>query len=334
MAVTKPKPIPLLPSSVGVQIAQFNGYHLVGRPSAAPLKRLPHCDPQRRRFLERLIGRWVELPQLLHDYIGRTGVEPNPPVGPQHIWRDRHQDWNMPLPFAPHKRTSGVNVLVLIDTCVRLMREGRLLVRSATPDPAFPASVLPLDWGDRKQSAAGEDFLYRREAVPGVSNRLHWPGDASGVTLGSGYDMKLREEEEIENHMLQLGLPADISSKIAEGAGLEGAKARDFCVKHKDVVYISAEQEIELMRMVLPTYEKRMNNALSVSIKSILFQSEIDALISFTYNRGSLKNTKLADYINSGNLDLAEDGFNQFRPGRDINRRPAEIALFTQGRYR
>lgn len=327
------KSLPLLPSLATVEIAQVNGYHFIGRPHATPLKRLSFCDPERRRFLQGLLGLWAELPARLHDYLVRTGIEPNLPAGPLPLWQRPYQPADQVIPFHAPKRSTPINLPKLIDDCVRLMREGRLLVRSASPNPAFPASVLPLDWGDRKQSAAGEDFLYRRESLPGVSNRLHWPGGASGVTLGPGYDMKSRLEDEVKNDMLQLGLSAKVSSKVAEGSFLEGEKARDFCAENKDVVYLSTEQEIQLMRMILPTYEKRMNDALSVSIKSLLFQSEIDSLISFTYNRGSLIKTKLANYTNSGRLDLVDDGFNQFRPGGDINRRPAEIALFTEGRY-
>ncbi len=324
----------ILPGLATVPIAQVNGYHFIGRPHATPLKRLAYCDPERRRFLQTLLGMWTELPARLHDYLVRAGIESIPAIGPvPSTWQRPYQPAEQVIPFHAPKLSTPINMPKLIEDCVRLMREGRLLVRSASLNPTFPASVLPLDWGDRRQSAAGEGFLYRRESLPGVSNRLHWPGGLSGVTLGSGYDMKSRPKDEIENHMLQLGLSTKISSEIADGSFLEGEKARAFCVKNKDVVYLSAEQEIQLMRMILPTYEKRMNDALSVSIKSLLFQNEIDSLISFTYNRGSLGKTKLANYINSGRLNLVDDGFNQFRPGGDINRRPAEISLFTEGRY-
>ncbi len=327
------KSLPLIPNLTTVEIAQVNGYRFIGRPHATPLKRLSFCDPERRRFLQGLLGLWAELPARLHGYLVRAGIEPNLPAGPLPLWQRPYQPADQVIPFHTPKRSTSINMPKLIDDCVRLMREGRLLVKSASPNPAFPASVLPLDWGDRRQSAAGEGFLYRRESLPGVSNRLHWPGGASGVTLGPGYDMKSRREDEVKNDMLQLGLSTEISSKIAKGATQEREEARDFCVNNRDLVYLSLDQEIQLMRMVLPIYEKRMNDALSISIKPLLFQNEIDSLISFTYNRGSLRKTKLVNYINSGRLDLVDDGFNQFSPGGDINRRPAEIALFTEGRY-
>ncbi|OCG56623.1 hypothetical protein A9G36_02795 [Gilliamella sp. Choc6-1] len=41
-----------------------------------------------------------------------------------------------------------------------------------------------------KTSQAGLNFIYLAEARKNVSNKLHWPGQGSGITLGPGYDMK------------------------------------------------------------------------------------------------------------------------------------------------
>jgi len=64
-------------------------------------------------------------------------------------------------------------------------------------------------------SENGLRFIFRREAQAGVSNHLHWPGGSSGVTLGPGYDMKLRGPSEIAKDMTSIGLTEDIASQIS-----------------------------------------------------------------------------------------------------------------------
>jgi hypothetical protein len=51
--------------------------------------------------------------------------------------------------------------------------------------------------GDKTVSANGLTFLYNREAQKGVSNKPHWPGGSSGVTLGPGYDLGHRTAAQI-----------------------------------------------------------------------------------------------------------------------------------------
>ncbi len=55
-------------------------------------------------------------------------------------------------------------------------------VRSPAP-PTPPNAAMSL-------SPAGHNALYRREAQNGVSDHTYFPGAASGVTLGPGYDMR------------------------------------------------------------------------------------------------------------------------------------------------
>nr|WP_237703595.1 hypothetical protein [Erwinia sp. Ejp617] len=62
-------------------------------------------------------------------------------------------------------------------------------------------------------SASGLKFLYYKEAWIGKSCFLHFPGGASGVTIGPGYDMKMRSEIEIKSKMMQLGIEQTIAEK-------------------------------------------------------------------------------------------------------------------------
>lgn len=58
-----------------------------------------------------------------------------------------------------------------------------------------------------RTSVRGRSFIERHEEMRGVSNRLHWPGGASGVTLGPGYDMRDRSQAEVEKKLRAIKIP-------------------------------------------------------------------------------------------------------------------------------
>jgi hypothetical protein len=63
-------------------------------------------------------------------------------------------------------------------------------------------------------SQAGLDFIWNEEYFGGISEKLHWPGGASGVTLGAGYDMKARSANEVSSDLLSIGIPAGSTRPI------------------------------------------------------------------------------------------------------------------------
>ena len=68
-------------------------------------------------------------------------------------------------------------------------------------------------------SKNGLRFIYSHESQESVSNRLHWPKGASGVTLGPGYDMKTRKEQAIIDDMIVIDLKPETAQKVAEASG-------------------------------------------------------------------------------------------------------------------
>ncbi|MTD42643.1 hypothetical protein GIX45_29235 [Erwinia sp. CPCC 100877] len=73
---------------------------------------------------------------------------------------------------------------------------------------------------------------------PWFSRKVHWPGNlskcatnASGVTLGRGFDMGARTKGEIIHKLLLAGIPRKQAEKFAEGAKLTHCKAADFVRK-------------------------------------------------------------------------------------------------------
>ncbi|MFT8723726.1 MAG: hypothetical protein ABF759_14325, partial [Acetobacter malorum] len=106
-----------------------------------------------------------------------------------------------------------------------------------------------------KTSLHGRGFIERHEEMKGVSNRLHWPGGASGVTLGPGYDMRDRSRTEVEQKLRSIKVPSDLATKAAAGAGLRGEAARKFARDNKNLVNLTNDQQSRLLQVNLPSYE-------------------------------------------------------------------------------
>jgi len=64
------------------------------------------------------------------------------------------------------------------------------------------------------------------------SRTAHWPGGASGVTVGRGYDMRHRSWSEVYQALVGAGVPDGDALELADGAGLSGTEARDFIADH------------------------------------------------------------------------------------------------------
>jgi hypothetical protein len=80
------------------------------------------------------------------------------------------------------------------------------------------------------------------------SRVLHWPGGASGVTIGRGYDMKMKSRAKVEGDLIAAGVPAADAKEIAKGAGLSGAAAKAFKDSHKSFS-ISQETQVKLFEI-------------------------------------------------------------------------------------
>lgn len=177
-------------------------------------------------------------------------------------------------------------------------------------------------------------FIFSHEAQAGTTNRLHWPGGASGVTLGAGYDMKGRSEAGIIADMKAIGLSDETAAGIAKAAGKEDSAANDFAKDNRNVVDLTHEQEVGLLRHTVKPYEKMVRN----SIKIQLSQNQFDALVSFAYNPAARWDS-VTNFINTGKVDAAmskiKEGIKSkgtVLPGL-VHRRDDEVNLYQEGRY-
>lgn len=133
-----------------------------------------------------------------------------------------------------------------------------------------------------KTSAAGVAFIEAREELHNVTNRLHFPSGASGVTLGPGYDMKERSQNEIRGDLMAIGLSRATATAAAAGAGKTGEAARAFCKENYRLLDLTPEQQAALLGQIIGSYEGTVHRL----VRRWLYQWEFDALVSFAYNSG------------------------------------------------
>ena len=94
---------------------------------------------------------------------------------------------------------------------------------------------------------------------PYFSRVIHWPGnDASGVTIGRGYDLGQRSHTEVLDDMISAGVCRTQAESIANGAGLRGDDAKAFVESRKESIgTITHEQQVRLFNNIYPIYEAR-----------------------------------------------------------------------------
>lgn len=146
---------------------------------------------------------------------------------------------------APTARTPASPTIDALRREPGLDRQRGLLAPSVAPADATAVSVpqpkvaelLP-DKGKLTYRAEGSND----PANPFYSRRLHWPGGASGVTLGRGYDLSQRKGRTVQADLQTAGLDEALARRISAGAGKTGRGARDFVSKNKDIEISEAAQ--------------------------------------------------------------------------------------------
>jgi GH24 family phage-related lysozyme (muramidase) len=183
-------------------------------------------------------------------------------------------------------------------------------------------------------SEKGYKFIYRIEAGP-KSNSLHHPTSTSGVTIGAGYDMKERKAANIKADLEKVNVPNNVAAVLSLGAGLIGQAADSFCAKNKALVNLTVEQQLGLLKLIIPReYERLPKTYVKVAQK----QNEYDALVCFAYNPGG-KYPPVASLINAGKITEAMALIkSRNKAGGQVikgltNRRNYEVNLYLNGAY-
>jgi hypothetical protein len=140
-----------------------------------------------------------------------------------------------------------------------------MFMNAITPHwrPRHTTGPLHVREGQLTFDAEGVDYItavapFRQpQQMPNFSRILHWPGSASGVTIGRGYDMKNRSAGQIQIEMRLAGIEeykAIICSKAAHLAGREASNfVKDYGTFVGEITHI---QQIRLFETIYPDYIK------------------------------------------------------------------------------
>lgn len=86
---------------------------------------------------------------------------------------------------------------------------------------------------------------------PYFSRSIHWPGGASGVTIGRGYDMGRRTRLQVLHELTISRVPAAQAALLSLAAGLRGESARRFVESNQAAIpMISLEAQKTLFTQV------------------------------------------------------------------------------------
>ncbi|WP_410854961.1 glycoside hydrolase family protein [Paraburkholderia sp. SIMBA_054] len=146
--------------------------------------------------------------------------------------------------------------------------------------------------------------------------------------------MKERSATSIQADMTAIGLDDATATTISRAAGLTGQSAKKFCHDNQNTVDLSETKQVELLRKVVPPYEKMVNHAIKVDLE----ESEFDALVSYAYNPGGGW-SKVANYINQKDSNSAMIEIKKHVTSGGVTfaglvkRRDDEVMLYTKGRY-
>ena len=67
-----------------------------------------------------------------------------------------------------------------------------------------------------------------QEGGPFHSRHFHVPSSSSGLTIGRGYDMKLRSKSQVRDDLVAAGLDSAQAALISQAAGMKGDQAEEF----------------------------------------------------------------------------------------------------------
>lgn len=86
------------------------------------------------------------------------------------------------------------------------------------------------------------------------SRRVHWPGGASGVTIGRGFDMRHRNSHDIREALRAAGVPLADLYYLGRGSGLYGTEARIWCGQAPQEAFVLSLEAQH--RLFLATYDE------------------------------------------------------------------------------
>ena len=208
---------------------------------------------------------------------------------------------------------------------------GRCLLTQNCKPPRIASMSLQMN-----TTTAGLRFIFEREVGPfrNITARLHWPGGASGVTLGPGYDMKERSTTSVSTDLQAIGIAQKLADDASQGAGLTDQSAKDFARDNAQLLTLTDEQQTALLRHIIGKYEAIVNRNVHIALSPY----EFDALVSFVYNPGG-SFLPVAEMVNVDDMETAAEIIRTRVTSKGkvmqglVRRREHEIRLLLNGSY-
>jgi len=185
-------------------------------------------------------------------------------------------------------------------------------------DEGFQQSRKEREFMERMVSDKGK-FTFEQEVGPG-SEKLHHPTKTSGVTVGAGYDMKEKTNDQIINDLTSVGVDNNMASRIAGAAGLSGKEATNF-VKNNSDVALTMDQQEQLFALSFGQALTKTDRDLQTMgyDPNQLSDRKLNLLADYTYNVGSI--TKFPKFVKA----LVENDFNT--AAKEFERKSGNVKL-------
>lgn len=160
--------------------------------------------------------------------------------------------------------------------------------------------------GDTSVTLKRGELTSTGEGSDAQTSHVHWPDtDASGVTLGKGYDIGSRTEAAVIEELKAAGMDEVQATKISKGAGLKGSDAGTWVTNNKDDVgEIALDVQYKLLATMLEVYT---DNAKDVATSDTATK---DGSGYYTNARGR----EINDGVDEGTYKMSEEQWNNLHP--------------------
>lgn len=173
--------------------------------------------------------------------------------------------------------------------------------------------------------------------------RPEWPGGASGITVGIGYDLGYADQSKIRKDWTDK-LDGPVVLAMCNYAGMKGGQAHDHLAAARSQIIVSWDAAMAVfMNNDIPHWIEVVHNALPNTDK--LSPDSLGALVSLAYNRGASFSNAGGRYaeMRAIKAHMANEQFNlipqDFRSMKRLwpsvrglqLRRDAEAVLFEKG---
>jgi hypothetical protein len=136
-----------------------------------------------------------------------------------------------------------------------------------------------------RSSQAAIDLISSQEVYQAAIQKPEWPGGASGVTIGIGYDCVYSRPDQIAADWGDK-LPAAMVHALESVAGIQGPSARSHAAELHGIVTVLWHVAMSVFtQRDMPKWESIVARALPNTDK--LSGDSFGALVSLAYNRGA-----------------------------------------------